>query len=249
MKKIILLFSVVLALFSCSKSDENTTTGVDPNKILLKKAVNEDFTLTYLYEGNKLIRIDSKEVYITNNYTGNLITSGGQYYTKSNNKIVETFYEYDSSNRLISDKSILHQQSIVITTIYKYNTDGTVSYESYGGGFTNQNTPSGMGKFWLDNKGQTLKQEQYDEKGKLIQSSEYTYDDKNGVFKNVLGYEKLNFSLGNRNNEISGKTYDANGVITYSRSQKITYNEYNFPSTVETTFNNGAVSNVQYFYE
>ncbi len=250
MKKIILLFIVVFAMFSCSKNDENAISGIDPNKILLKKAISKDNTTSYVYDGYKLIRINSGEVYLTNNYTGNFITSGGEYYTKSNDKKAEIFYEYNSNNRLISSKSLLYELLIASKTLFNYNADGTVSYQNYDGDFTNQNTPSGSGKIWLDKNGQTIKSEQYDNDGKLVFRSEYAYDDKNYVFKNVIGFDKLFTPVGKINNLITTKTYDGNEIIKSTISYKILYNEYNFPKSNQTIFDDGfSRAEVQYYYE
>ncbi|WP_394758645.1 hypothetical protein [Flavobacterium sp.] len=253
MKRIVLILSIVtLAFTSCSKSEDDSVQSVDSNNILLKKSISANgsssSTLEYVYSDNKLLRINiNSGSYITHTYTGDLITRGAQY---NNNVLsVETIYEYDSNNKMISAKSLSYDNLIASKIVYNYNLDGTIQYEVYRGNFSSQNTLSGTGKMWLNSDSEIFKKEEY-QNGVLTYRKENTFDTGNSVFKNVTGFDKLFLSdSGKKRNLISSQTHDSNNVLVTGYSDVVTYNQNNYPTSAIRTLRTGSTSTIQYFYE
>jgi hypothetical protein len=260
MKKLICLLSAVLLVLASCSSDDATEPVLSTNGTKLKRGmVMNDVGATvvmqdYIYNGNKLARIESSSVnYSSFTYTNDLITKMEKY---TNNSLVSTsFLDYNTNNKLISVKSISNSSNNGYKTIYDYNLDGTITVTVYEGDSVNQNTVVKNKKVFFAN-GLVSKIEEY----KVINgnletlTTQYTYDNKNDPTYAILGYNKLTFydigSYGNPNN-IASITYTAtNSSISNTTFFQFTYNSYDYPITsIESYGNGGSPNTVKYYYE
>lgn len=256
MKKLIFTYSIVIiTLFSCSKSDNSeqiTDPTIDPNTVLLKKMIVSQGTQTITtdinYNGYKIVgstSSDGSSIIFT--YTGNLITKI-EYYTGSTlsqkdtyvynaNGKIETFVQLEYTTTPTSGYGAKEE--------YVYNSDGTTSYSHYTGNLVSQNTLSYTGKIFYIN-GEVSKIEKY--QGSNTSVINYTYDTKNNIFKNVLGYGATTVANGHPTgilNNLLTETNPSNSNSTVSYSY--TYNLSDFPITSTKTNSFGTI-NKQYFY-
>lgn len=133
--------------------------------------------------------------------------------------------------------------------VYSYNGNGTISFQSYTGNFTNQNTLVETGTTYINSEGNISKVEIY--RGvDLYTKIEYTYDNRNHIFKNIIGYGKLNSNFeGNKNNLMSKRVYDGNGTLVSGFDSVYTYNSDNFPSSLTPLIiGSSSTSTTEYFY-
>jgi hypothetical protein len=244
MKKFLYLFSsTILVLTSCSK-DENNSEPVTP--ILVKKIINTYYvndieTLTYKYDGNKIVSESSDGGFVANyTYTGNVITKIEE---RVDNKF-QSSMEYTYNDSKVATAVLKRNYGGTISDSYTYNTNGTVSYKrSYDGVIY-------TGVLTIVN-GNIVKNEVF-QNGSLSSTHTYEYDTKNNPFKNVLGFNLLldhdedTFST---NNKTKDNTHNSNLELTFK------YDSNNFP--IEKKKNYGSDSGnssgslkelTQYFY-
>lgn len=273
MKKVLAVLSfMTLLLFSCT-NDENSNPNITPtndeSSILLKKIISENngniTTSIYSYDGNKIVSVSNDNGDLTKfTYTGNLITKMEIF---ENNTLVETnIYEYDTNERLTLLKNY---QGTTTDTLWFYeefvsNSDGTTTVNHYYVDFD--------GEFLLDNNNNPYifkKDKFYFENNEIIkrvrteyelnngvqteiignETTNWTYDDKNYYFKNVVGLNKLIskhiFKGYNYQHNILSSN-DEGSVITATNSY--TYNSDNFPVTCIRNNGSGNLTNIQYIY-
>jgi len=235
MKKIFLgLIALTLSLNACSSSDDSSDTT---NDALLSKIVEtyEDgyvSTLLVTYSGNKILKLDWDGEEVTEfTYTGNLITQE-KYFLDGDLEDLIT-YEYDANERLIRSTRV-ETNSFTEVDEYTHNADGTVSFVTERDGELAAN-----GTFYFNNNRPYKKEiTTYYEGFESDEVIEVTFDDKNEPFKNVTGYNKLNFALPNLKSDIED---NVNNVLTVKRdtftilTTTYTYNSNNFPATSTTT--------------
>lgn len=247
MKKNILLLTVTLLLFlACTNNDDNPS---NDNLILLKKSVSTSSTgnvrtTDYVYDGNKIVSATTNPLKINYFYTNDLISKIEFRY----NQIVSNtlLLNYDNSQRLI-EKTATSDSQQVVKEIFQYNTDGTISSTAT---VTSQDSDPIVenSKYFLGSNGEITKREVYDTNGTQI--TNYSYDTKNSIFKNVLNMKKL---LQFDSNVVNCTSYQTsrNGVVSNSTTSQFTYNNDNFPITNTTTNVNGSSTNtftIQHFY-
>ncbi|MEO8516533.1 MAG: hypothetical protein ABI426_07305 [Flavobacterium sp.] len=254
MKKFILPI-LFLVLVGCSNDNNdipvnnNTSSAVLVKKVVTGYNGRSDLVVDLMYDGNKLIRtnantlpgmsgIMSIHLYTLYTYTGDLITKESKYYISNNALYEEVSFQYDNSDKLISQITIYSPSAYAEKTLYIYNTDGTVTYETHSGNATSQTNLSGTGKFWFDNDGEITRVEDY-QNGALLKRKDMTYDVKNGAYKNITGYDKLLSSYGENGpfNVTTSSSYDANLVFTYGESLQFVYDANDYPVSSVTTQN------------
>lgn len=214
MKKIVLLLSVVtLAFTSCSKSEDESVSVVNPPvnnvpaTLLLKKIVCDDGEITsYEYDGNKLKKITYENPNVSPNnyqiytYTGDLITNIKMYNLSTNSLMYEYGLAYSINNNLISATCVYGNSG---SRSYTYNTDGTVSYT---------NTSIGLIKFSnediIEDNGYLSGTPTY------TYNYTYTYDNKNSIAKNVIGIDKIRIFA-------SGKDYSFSSSMLFNYGSSI----------------------------
>ncbi len=268
MKKILCLLSVsMLFLASCSSSsDSSSSENPTPQNLLLKKIVEGDVALggsesNYTYNGNKLVEITRKsdtdvfsDIYT---YTGNLITKIEKfqvYYSGTPDESTQLLstdeFQYNANNQLVQFKTINTDYSDVeLVTTYVYNTNNTVTFQQY------KNT---LNEAPVLLKTGTIKVQD----GEIVQlqvvkqfdsyTDNYTYDTKNSIFKNVVGYDKLIFThiIGKQGNLtmvdsiIGGISHNFvnGGEFQY------TYNADNYPLTASQSWYSTVLHSYKFFY-
>lgn len=253
MKKIIfLLCAVSLVLSSCSGDETSAETPVDVNSVFLKKSIFDDgtdvVTAIYEYNGNKISKItysnNNKSIYT---YTGDLITKK-EHYNGSVLDYTENF-TYDSNNNLIIYTDISATSGYKET--YVHNSNGQISYNAFTGNAVTQTTPVNNGIYVIEN-GEVVSNTVV--VGGNTSTYNYTYESKNGFFRNVLNFNKISFrddymDAGNQKVRI-GTTF-ANPSFpssNYTQTLTHTYNSNNFPITETVTVNGSTDSMNQFFY-
>ena len=250
MKKITIVFSaLILILTSCSSDDENNS---NENLILLKKSISTSSTGTvsttdYLYDGNKIVSATTNSTKINYFYTNDLITKieVSDLSQVVNNRFLFT---YDNSQRLIQKLSLSFSDQNGVKEILEYNSDGSVSFNSYSGNLISQTELFQTGKYFFNNTNQMIKKEIYSGNG--ILTTTYDYDSKNNPFKNVLNMIYFIDFLSNKFNVVASET-SMSGVVQSSGNTQYSYNSSNFPTTEITTSTSGSFQSsisVQYFY-
>ncbi len=205
LKKINLFLFVIAALFSsCSKTETETKAPAASNLNLVKKietkiAPNTTISsISFTYEGNKLIKSVDAKAETTYNYTGDLLTYIRILYTLTSTQKTITFnYE---NNKLINYTSVA--PFVSEKKVYFYNSNGIVS-STY---TITPRTGDVVTKYELItlSNGNPVKVEttqnnlsEPDLQG-VIQNNvtaqniiTYEYDDKKNPAKNILGFNKL----------------------------------------------------------
>ncbi len=241
MKKTIHIVSCLclLVLSSCSSSDSSSTPATESD-ILVTKIIehyaNDDSTVTtdYTYNGKKLVStLDSDGYRETFTYTGDLITSVKWYDDADTLLTLETF-TYNSSNQMtlyvLNDYSTDHGRK----EVFVHNSNNTVSYTVYNGDNTTQTNLLASGTFYVTN-GEVTKIETTTSAPSSSSSTRiYTYDTKNNPFKNITGYDKMNYineeAIGVTRNILTDHfTSESGSDDMYTTT--ITYNGLNFPVT------------------
>lgn len=263
MKKFFYLISFsLLFLVSCSSDSSTETT---PSNVLLKQIIEGDVLLggsvtTFTYNGNKIVKIKRNvdtDVYSdVYTYTGNLITKIEKfqiYYEGTSgeqNELLSTDeFSYNSNDKLIQFKTIIPNSDVEMVTTYVYNSNNTVTFEQ------NKNFPGGS-PISLKTGTITL---QDGEITQLQMSTEfdsntynYSYDAKNSIFKNVVGYDKLIFAhiIGKQGSLIQLDTII--GGISHnfvnSGDLQYTYNSENYPLTANQSWFGTVLHSFEFVY-
>ncbi|WP_026704121.1 membrane lipoprotein lipid attachment site-containing protein [Flavobacterium soli] len=252
MKKILFLLSVIALLLSSCSSDDGGTTNSDFT--LVKKAVSveadgsEGMTFNYSYSGNKINTVqvlNGQQVKYF--YTGNLITKVERYETTNGMLEFEVVYQYDENERLIKEESKYFINSSLTTRNFTYEPDGTVSFLVYSGEIGSITELRSTGKYFLNEDQEVAKVETTNINTSSTSTANYTYDNQNNVFKNVLGWDKLFSPTGNYHNVLSTIYLDANQVVLETSSNQYEYNSAGYPTSVTTTIGSTSAK-VNYFY-
>lgn len=246
MKKILLVFSLIILLSSCS-SDSSASDNADT--VLLTKRITTwanssvTFETNYIYEGNKMKRmtIDAQN-YTLFNYTGNLISNQKIY--RNQLLSVEVFYQYDDVERLTTELIIDHEGFNGEKYIYTYNQDNTVDFNFYTGSTTVQNNLSKTGVIHLNNNNDPIKVETFAQ-GVLKEVSEFSYGVKWNPFKNAISYRKtfIRYPSASKYNLLTSETFDENHNLLSNSSDNANYNLMNFPEST-----NGSNATTHFYY-
>lgn len=263
MKKRLCLFSVALLfLVSCSSDDSSTPPDPASQNLLLSKTVEVDaffgnFTTNYTYNGNKLVEInryeEESDIYT---YTGDLITKIEKfnvYLSGTTDEITELvstdMFEYNSNNQLIEFKTTYPNSQMERVTTYVYNNNNTVTFEQY------ENFPGNTPE--LLKTGTITMQDGEISTLQVVKdfdsfTANYTYDNKNSLFKNVVGYDKLMVThiIGTQGSFTSGDTvlggishnFVNNGEFEY------TYNADDYPITAKQSFFGSVLHSYEFYY-
>lgn len=232
MKKVFLFLSAItlVATSACSSGDDSTAPVTPTDNVLVKRAVYQqagaegfNFTIDYVYDGNKLV----KEVYDDGSvgnyfYTGNLITKI-EYVVDGEIDQRETM-TYNSDGKLASYKVRFLEDSFDAESYtYTYGGDNTVTTEGTNGGSL----------ITLIN----------DELAHEIYTSgvryTYTFDTKNSPFKNVTGFAAVAYALAG-DHILHGRFKNIVSIVNDTHNQNymmntFTYNSANYPTMVKST--------------
>lgn len=238
MKKVIYTFALLaVSLMSCESSSDDETTPLDatptnetilPTQLDIVYSDGETETITYSYDGMKLIKEESSDGYYTDYvYTDNKL-SAINYYEDSNAEILES-YTYDAQGRVETIST-----NIIGVGIYEYsqtyNSDNSVITQTSttSAGATPSTTTVSNGNVVNSTDG-------------TYYTTTFNYDSKNGVFKNIDVRDVLvtiesengyatNFTLNNRTSEqvVYNQTLDSENY-TYT----MTYTSFDYPRTIQ----------------
>ena len=242
----------MITLISCSK--DSTESEVSIYKKPLTR--NNDGTIfTYTYDGNKIIKCEystysgkKKWVYT---YTGDLITKEDKY----ENDVLLVSYEHTYENNKIATSIVKNHgtQSIFKSkSTYAYTSDTSVIRENY---YYNSNianwTKSSSVRYTIIGSHIT-KEEILKADGTPNSTTVYEYDNKNNVFKNILGFDKLIYKTDvsddtkhNTTNNITKYYYSPSyGELNFT----FNYDTDNYPIS-KTWFNGNSISTETYTYQ
>ena len=250
MRKILFILSVaVLFLSSCSSDSESSESSF----LLVKKIVTlssvMERTITFTYNGAKLNTIEVDGSVLQHTYSGDNIVNVKRY---SGDLLEgETFYEYDNLGRVSSELFVYYLSDFSQKSVYTYNSNNTISYETLSGDQFSQ-SPNGIsGLITQGQHGEILKVEVFNQ-GVLVNTNVYTYDAKNSPFKNIVGYGKLPSNTDKVFNMITSTSLNINQEINTNSTYDYTYNGNNFPTQRNQSFfnNEGIMTSVNstYFY-
>ncbi|MDY3318174.1 hypothetical protein PG637_01975 [Riemerella anatipestifer] len=266
MKKVFYLLSMaILPVFlavSCNRNDDEPTPKEElllPSKVeetYYDKDGNQKRTSVYdlTCDGTKFTKMVSRdgEGNTTFAYQDNLLVK-----VKSDEE--ERVFEYDSKGNLVKETLVssyggtttttdiytyeLSESSVNVTYNRKNVSGGELKLEAVGT-YTYTLTPNKqvvkvVGKKTLTGYGYT---------DEVTIEENYTYDDKNSIFKNISGFDKLGYSqfmlaisLGNFNNVLTKSSKDVSKDVSYTdiytqtEAYKYTYNDKNFPTEFENS--------------
>lgn len=241
MKKIIGLLSFAFLILSSCSSDNDESSN-SPNSILVKELAANAEGIIYIqkntYDGNKIKSSISESRYVVNyTYTGDVIT---KIEDTDVQKGITTVGEYTYKNGKIFSvlKSVIHyyylKPEYESLKKYTHNEDGTVSYQFYKvNSVTGAEEGQGdiSGKLTLKN-GNIVREDWSD--GSYI----YEYDNKNSIYKNVLGFNLLLNSDSSPNNLLKSISIYNNYVNTPVIYQ-YEYNSEGYPVKSNASIVNG----------
>jgi hypothetical protein len=229
---------------SCSSGDSsNTSTSQD---VLIKKIISsEGWSQIFSYDGNKLVKI------IFDDGTSRVVTYSGNYIIKTEIRDASNIFrgEYETFsylNNRISQLKSFYNNIIVLQQDFNYNSDATiitVSEKSYNS--SGNLIGTSYKKQYIDSNGSLIKTENLNSSNVVTQTDNFTYDVKNGIYKNILGFSVVPSLMMGKFNLVSHISLYNNVVYSYQ------YNNQNYPisSTETTRLSNGSrVVTYQYLY-
>jgi hypothetical protein len=234
MQKIFLLLSITfLILQSCSSGGSSDSSN---QTILLKKIVVSGQSINFTYQGNKLSRI----VYPQGDYSYYLITYTGDQITRiegfdNNNQPKNHDIFIYSNNILIQQKVYSSTATLEKTYNYTYNSNNSITKSDVNSNFI----------YYLDNYGNIKKCKKY-YNNSLQSTDDYSYDEKNNPFKNVIGFNPLIFGP-----NLVLWSMSTNNVINQTGStifsNNFQYNSQSYPISVTST-SQGQTTQANYYY-
>ncbi|HEX9601734.1 MAG TPA: hypothetical protein VF985_09600 [Mariniflexile sp.] len=259
--KHILLFGIFIAFFSCSTDSTDNPDEETDDSTLLKQTIETDsegevYTTNFTYDGNKLISVISdggyKNIYT---YENDNLVREDQYI--EGELVAYVILEYNSEGKVsIYTESFLEASGLSprkYKHIFTYNDGGTITNEVYTSYSDSEFELDWTEIITLDGKN-IIKVDSSDD------TISYTYDNKNGAFKNIHAIEVLNLlaenefgSLiyGNTNNATSIK-YEYSSYVNIETNE-FSYNDNNYPKkSIYKDFYDGSIqyeTTIEYFYE
>jgi len=245
-------------LQSCSSGDDSTGNyeGTTPSEVLLIKEIkySDESVTKFIYNGNKIFSIATYENgYETPHssekftYTGNLITKWEEYMGNTLNLTREYFYSNNKLDYMIFKYNYHTGNYDQGRCDFVYNPDNTV-YKYY------QNSTD-YDKYYFDSNNNVIKFEEFEE-GNLESAEDFSYDNKNTAYKNILGYDKLIFddykcfyiknNIKNWEQNFIGSLGDApeKFYMTYNYQ----YNNQNYPISFSILLDGNNYGSGQIFY-
>ena len=255
--KFLTIFSLLLLFTSCS--DDESTNNIDNNddtntETLLRERItqydNETITEFFNYDSNKNLAsiIDSDGFSYNYIYENNLLKRIN--YTDSDANIIDyTNLNYDDTNNLINYVVYIPDNDEGLKFDLEYNSDQTITIKEYRGDLVNQNSLIGESTINLSNK------QKVSEIGNDY-SINYSYDNKNGIYKNISNIETLNLInidfngyIESGNNNIIRINEEENGNNIIFDEYEYIYNNDNYPVSATYLYDGELDSTIQYIYE
>ena len=249
MKKILLVFSLVLLLSSCSSDSSNSDTN-QLIKEIRSTTGTSNLVFKYFYNGNKITSIQIGNNLVNQyEYDGDLIVSLFTY--KYGDLSIEGHYEYDSQNRLIKETATEYQEGAIDMRTYTYNTDNTITMLSYSDLIGSPSNLYSTSKIYLDATGKFFKIQGLIASN-WITTLEVTYTDINSPLKGIIGFDKISFLSDTVIGFDTYTSYNQSGSLYNSSIFEYAVNPNNFPSQRTQTLTNSDgstfVSNYEFIY-
>jgi hypothetical protein len=240
MKKLIYTILASSFLLSCSTDSSNEDSNNSSNSGIVPKTISEgNYLITYTYNGNKAVGYTTNTGdYGTATYNGDNIINWSDFSTNNESYIVNSTY---SNNVLISQSINTNYTNPPYTEncTFIYNSDGSVTVNITK--TTSTGIISQFKNIYFYTSGNLIKKEQYYVVNSIMTLSyitNYTYDNKNNVYKNITGINLLkgDSAIGGGDNNVTGyERTDATGNIVETQQVTYTYNSQNYPlSRTET---------------
>ena len=246
-----------LITLACNSSDDDEPTTTEETPVLVTKFTDEDFNMSFKYDGVKLLEDNTndgrKTTYV---YTGNLITQTKEY---QNGTLTETAdFTYDTNSKLALIKTVgttigsntpnnytytfeyPNPSTVICTRVRNYTFAGNpqVSKDVLTYSFTNENIVLVKDAYYSNN---VLT-------GNITRT--YTYDDKKSPFVNILGFDKLLIYLSyTYSDELTGKNnllslsqtnvQVNSNTSSYKKNYSINYNDKNYPTQIVNKYYDG----------
>jgi hypothetical protein len=206
MKKLLYLFSAsLIVLTSCSSDDNNSS---DPITSILPKTVSYSYpsypsdnsSSTVVYNGNKIVSIKDETSRTDYTYSGDVIVKSIDYDTQSGKDVKDSEEIYTYVNNKLATSSYAESFSPEYPSgqyrgrsVYTYNSDGTVTKESYSTSETGVETKNSYVTVSTFVNGNLVKEVATDSEpgSNNVRTDVYEYDSKNNPLKNVLGFNLL----------------------------------------------------------
>lgn len=242
MRKLLLLFTVIIVVSCGSDDKESPSKKIIPSVMrnIYEGEENWRWNMVYGddYELSTVVSSLSNDniefIYNSENLITKITDFNGGY------PVIRT-YEYNSDQKLI--KATLSIGGSTNAHYYSYNTNGTVEFQN----FDSFGDIYNHGTILLNNNGDIIEVKTYEDRMNNILSNklEVTYDDKNSIYKNIPGLDKLlldsgiDYYHGYVNNPVSIKntSYLGAGSVEEKTISYI-YNNDNYPFYVKE-FTNG----------
>lgn len=256
MKKNLFLSSLIFLSLSCSSTDDEPEI-VDPQyPVLVTKAIVDGDVYTVKYDGIKILEesnADGSDKFVYT-YTGNLITQIKDYFNGSLSSTTDFTYDND---KLINVKKVGltlgSNTANTETRTYTYPNSTTVNCTqirnyTFAG---NAQTDKSEIVYTVKNDDIISSKETYYHNNVLSGNitENYTYDDKNNPYKNVLGFDKIElYNYWTSNDNLSSKknlvlftnanTPTSSSSFSYRLVYTTSYNDKNYPNQItETQYN------------
>lgn len=241
MKKIYLVWAIVMALFTGCSGDS----GSSSNRLLKEvqsETVSPDFTssrvIKFTYNGNKIKSIKSGNYFETKYvYSGDLITSLSNY--NDGELMYKVIYGYDSEGRMVRATATEFQEGFSELNTYTYNTDNTITRLTYDGTTETSASLTKTSTISLDVLGRFVGLEDFEGSGWIIKIVA-SYTSYNSPLRNIVGYDKLLsfndvkncFLTYDQLNNSPGSGFNNTSVFEY------TVNSANYPTQCVQTLTN-----------
>jgi len=249
MKKIILVFSLVVLLSSCS-SDSSDSNSNQLIKEIRSTTGTSSLVFKYFYNGNKITSVQiGNNVVNQYEYEGDLIVSLFTY--DNGNLSLEVHYEYDSQNRLIKETGMEFQEGTIDMRIYTYDANNTITRLCYSDINASPNNLYLTSKIYLDPTGKFFKIQDL-MASNWITTLEVTYTDINSSLKNIIGFDKITFLSDTVIGFDTYISYNQSGSLYSSSNFEYTINSSNYPTQRTQTYTNAnggtTVSTYEFIY-
>lgn len=257
MKKVYLLLALISLFFTAcssdSSSDETTISGGPLLKQITTVSENSNYVSTYYYNGNKLASIVSDTgTTFQFTYTGNLITSMDRFF--GTDLVMRMEYIYDANGKLIKEKFFDYDNDYQEIHLYTYNSDNTVTQETYEGDAVTPAAFLGKIKIYLNSAGQFTRLDAF-ENDSWVTKTEATYTDYFSPLRNIIGFNKILTSSVDAKNMFATYTNLNNvdyPILNESSVFDYTVNALNYPTQCiqTTTRNDGSIyeNTINYTY-
>ena len=261
-----LLYFLAFIVLSCSTESTDTPDTPDDNdgvlikKIIYNKGTSDEYTETYNYNGNKLISVDESDGYKTvYSYENDLLVKEENFFGGILGEY--TTIEYNSEKKVIKLTEFWLEASGINGRTYEhritYNDNNTFTDILYGKDLDTDFILWSTSLF--SHEGKNITKIADDDGYELI----FTYDDKNGIFKNIHQVEVLNLLSNNEfgsliysntNNVTSFIEKDDGRIEHYSKENYIyTYNDNGYPKNAilksESDGETEEDETIEYLYE